>query len=129
MTNDQKSSILSGGGTFFYYPSTSTGNTLKKVEVKGITDFYIPYAFTPDGDGLNDYFYPVFHGSIEFESFDFIIFNRWGSAIFQTDNSKGRWAGTSNGENVEEGVYSWIINFKTDKQIAKVRTGAVMVLR
>jgi len=50
---------------------------------------YIPNAFTPDGDGLNDLFRPVMQGVVDFKMW---IFDRWGSEIFYTEDPRG-WAG------------------------------------
>lgn len=58
---------------------------------------YIPNAFTPDGDGINDFFRPEMLGVIDFKMW---IFDRWGTAIFFTEDPKG-W----NGQGVKEDYY------------------------
>jgi gliding motility-associated-like protein len=50
--------------------------------------FYIPNAFTPDGDGLNDSFSGIGEGFVSFEMF---IYNRWGEEIFHTDDYFMKW--------------------------------------
>lgn len=55
---------------------------------------YVPNAFSPNGDGINDIFYPVGFAVTEF---DMMIFNRWGELIFHTDNIGIGWNGTANG--------------------------------
>ncbi|MEX1188823.1 MAG: choice-of-anchor L domain-containing protein [Bacteroidia bacterium] len=50
--------------------------------------FYIPNAFTPDGDGINDSFSGIGEGFLNYEMY---IYNRWGEEIFYTDNYAARW--------------------------------------
>ena len=78
--------------------------TIVKVE----TDFYlyVPTAFTPDGDGLNEFFDIKGTG---FETFQIIIFNRWGNQVFVSDDIDHSWDGTHKGKAVPEGVYTYTI--------------------
>lgn len=66
---------------------------------------YIPNAFSPNGDGVNDLF--TVQSSVP-TAFNMHIFNRWGSLLFQTDNSLP-WDGSVNGDRVPDGVYIYII--------------------
>ena len=70
---------------------------------------YIPNAFTPNGDGVNDLFGPVVEG-ISTEKFSFIIFDRWGGILFETNKVGDPWNGSFGGsgeEPVASGVYAW----------------------
>ena len=73
---------------------------------------YIPTAFTPNGDGLNDEFFPEGVG-INPNDFVFMIFNRWGEVIFETNKLAEHWDGTANAkggtDQVQDGVYIWLI--------------------
>ena len=71
-------------------------------------DFYVPEAFSPNGDGNND----VFTGRIFEEcvkDFDLRIFNRWGEVIFHSESIYNAWDGTFKGKYAEEGVYVYKI--------------------
>lgn len=59
----------------------------------------IPNAFTPNGDGVNDYF--VIPGSERFDRMELSIFNRWGNEVYRSNNYDNDWAGL----NLHEGVY------------------------
>ncbi len=60
--------------------------------------FYIPNAFSPDGNGINDYFYGSGTGVIKY---DLLIFDRWGNQIFHTDVLSDKWDGkTDNGNDI-----------------------------
>ncbi len=72
---------------------------------------YIPNAFTPNADGLNDVFQIIGGGIVEM---DMRIFNRWGQEIFYTDKADGGWNGMLNNNTVfsPQGVYSYRIEAK-----------------
>lgn len=65
----------------------------------------IPNIFTPNGDGINDYFVPVKSEGIA--SMKTVIVNRWGNVVFETDDLLINW----NGQNVNDGTYFWIIEY------------------
>jgi len=73
------------------------------VEEKCPLRLYVPTAFTPDNDGVNDLFYPV---APNFEILEFTIFNRWGEIIFESIGGKG-WNGQLNGNDAQQGIYVW----------------------
>ncbi len=75
--------------------------------------YYIPNAFTPDGDEFNPTFKPVFTSGFDPYDYHLIIFNRWGETVFESFNAERGWDGLYNsGELVEDGVYIWHIDFK-----------------
>lgn len=61
--------------------------------------FKIPNVFTPDGDGINDFFEIV--GLNSFDRVEVLITNRWGNEVYRNDNYKNNWSG----QNLHEGVY------------------------
>lgn len=66
--------------------------------------YYVPNAFTPNGDGINDEFLPL-GNAIQLETYDLQIFDRWGQQLFQsTDPAKG-WDGKVGGGVAPDGVY------------------------
>src|SRR5690606_22701346 len=67
----------------------------KWVEVKNDFSVFIPNSFTPNFDGLNDYFLPVFSAyGLNPSTFEMQIYDRWGSVIFESkDHTKG-WDGS-----------------------------------
>lgn len=91
---------------------------------------YIPNAFTPDGDGINDLFAPVVDGPID--SWEFMVFNRWGQCIFTSSTPNGAWNGTFQGMESPVGVYAWNLHYTsvTDIGVVQVRrTGSVSLVR
>ena len=78
------------------------------VIVNGVYNFYVPSAFTPDGDGINDYFFPLGE-SVSDQGYELRIFNRWGDVVFFSEEMSVKWDGTYQSGPAELGVYVWIV--------------------
>lgn len=90
----------------------------------------IPNAFSPDGDGLNDYFFPRELLSSGVKSFRMNIFNRWGQNIFTTEQIDGRgWDGRFNDKLQPMGVYIYVIDVEFINKIKKSFKGNVTLVR
>ncbi len=78
------------------------------VEIRPDFVLYIPNAFTPDGNGLNEMFQPMGIG-IDEENYRLDIFDRWGENIFTSNNFRKGWDGTVKGGSkiAEQGVYTY----------------------
>ena len=83
------------------------------------SSFYIPNAFTPDGDGLNDEFLPLFSG-VDINTVNLFIFDRWGELIFQSAKTGQGWDGTYKGKKAPLGVYVYLVKYKTLDQLDAV---------
>lgn len=68
---------------------------------------YMATAFSPNGDGLNDRFFPFFDATFAVERFDFRVYNRWGRQVFQTNDPAQAWQGTAKGNHLPSGNYVW----------------------
>jgi large repetitive protein len=93
---------------------------------------FVPNAFSPDGDGLNETFGPVFEGEEFIERYDFYVFNRWGIQMFHTEDPRMHWTGnTGNGGHyVQNDAYTYriIMKFK-DNPTEKVLEGSITIVR
>ncbi len=67
----------------------------------------IPSAFSPNGDGINDFFIPVVFNLSEVAYFK--VFNRWGQQVYSSNNIEKGWDGTYNGKSQPIGVYNYEI--------------------
>ena len=90
-------------------------------------DLFIPSAFTPNSDGLNDIFKAKSHCS--FSDFDLQIFNRWGEKVFESRNSNTGWDGTYLGSKMLSGVYVYVITYATASHVSKTAKGTVTLIR
>lgn len=68
-------------------------NTVRNVQVNDLFHVYVPNAFTPDGDGINDEFLPRVSGFDFMEKYTFSIFDRWGTTVFESNNPTEPWLG------------------------------------
>ncbi|RYZ53794.1 MAG: T9SS type B sorting domain-containing protein [Sphingobacteriales bacterium] len=90
----------------------------------------IPNAFTPNGDGVNDYFLPRQVLSKSLSGFSMQVFNRWGQIIFETSRIDGRgWDGRFNGTVQPDGVYIYLINAVFEDGASEQYKGNVTLLR
>ncbi|MGA0556494.1 lectin-like domain-containing protein [Larkinella sp. VNQ87] len=77
---------------------------------KPLAVLYIPDAFTPNGDGVNDVFnWKSTDVSLEMR---LTIFNRWGEVLFFSDNSQEYWDGTLNGVTCPATLYTWRVDYR-----------------
>lgn len=88
---------------------------------------FVPNAFTPDGDLVNDTFKVELIGAVLNEGY---IYNRWGNEIKRFDNDNREWDGTTeNGEPVQDGVYTYVLFYTPTNKIRETVHGFVTVIR
>ncbi|HMQ76640.1 MAG TPA: gliding motility-associated C-terminal domain-containing protein, partial [Flavobacteriales bacterium] len=91
---------------------------------------YVPNAFTPDNDGMNDVFSPSVEGHLLQLTLD--VFDRWGERIVTRELGDLSWDGTVNGMPAPDGVYPWVLRYKAmsrDGVRQERLTGHVTLLR
>jgi gliding motility-associated-like protein len=99
---------------------------IKPIVVGEDFSLYLPNAFTPNGDGLNDTFFPKGHGILKY---NLAIFDRWGEKLFTTSDFLQAWDGTFKGEACKNDVYVWKINVTMSDSKVKTYTGHVTLNR
>lgn len=88
---------------------------------------FVPTAFTPNKDGLNDTFLPLLFGDII--SFRFQVFNRWGQIIFQTTTPGKGWDGTFKGLVQDSNVFIWNCVYQLNGKKEERQSGKVLLIR
>lgn len=78
-----------------------------------VDELSIPNVFTPNQDGVNDYYLVSGKGITEY---NIVILNRWGNVVFEADDINSPWDGTSNGNPCKDGVYFYNIKAKSLSQ-------------
>jgi gliding motility-associated-like protein len=96
-----------------------------KVMVGGTSTVFMPNAFTPNGDGVNDVLKPVSHG---IRSLEVIIYNRWGQVVKTISDPGETWDGMSNGKKVETGVYIYSMKAQGDDNQWHYLQGDITIL-
>ena len=89
-------------------------------------EYFVPNAFTPNSDALND----VFNiNTTKVNSFEMEIFDRWGESVYITKNVWKPWDGTFNGTALEQGVYAYKIWVKDPQDFLHKMVGNVLLVR
>jgi gliding motility-associated-like protein len=108
---------------------------LDSLEIKVIPDYsvYIPNAFSPDGNGINDEFTCYITGAVE-SIVSFAVFDRWGNLVFQENDipavgNYNGWDGYIASEPAMQGVYAYMIKLKFLNGIEKLYSGDVTLVR
>lgn len=105
-------------------------NTTEVITINKDCYIDIPNAFTPNNDGVNDYFFPRQLLSQKVTAFNMKIFNRWGQIIFETDKTDGRgWDGKLNNTEQPQGVYVYLVDVQLDGRIEEHYQGNVTLIR
>lgn len=108
------------------YMHTVTIN-LENCEIE-IPTVFIPNIFTPNADQVNDTFEIVIYGGLVEDAF---ILNRWGEVVHSFDAFNLKWDGTNDAtkQRVQDGVYTYIVNFKPSEAPIQVYTGFITIIR
>lgn len=96
-------------------------------------EIYVPNAFSPNGDNINDRFKPVFKFPERSKILVFRIYDRWGSLIFEHLNAGVgdivEWDGTYQKEKLNPGVYTYTIQYAGEDNIGKWKIGDITLIR
>jgi gliding motility-associated-like protein len=88
---------------------------------------FVPTAFTPNNDGLNDFLTPFIFG--ETEIFRFQVYNRWGEVVFETSSPGKGWDGRYKGQPQDSNVYIWTCNYQLKGKKAEQKNGSFVLIR
>ncbi|MBL7923258.1 MAG: gliding motility-associated C-terminal domain-containing protein [Bacteroidia bacterium] len=106
--------------------SGCTGSDSVLIRENCFTGMYVPAAFTPNSDGLNDVFKSY---SAEVGYFRLEIFNRFGQKIFSADEQEEAWNGTFEEEVCPAGIYGWQIKYTGPDGKTRTIKGLVYLYR
>ena len=134
-------------GTQWQNPTLGTANpSLNTVTVKGVNssapwtlkaieaipnecgDFSVPNAFSPNNDGLSDLF--ILQGWDKcITEFSFVIFDRWGEKVFETEDPAKGWDGIFKGKTMDPAVFAYYINASLTSGEKVKRKGNISLVR
>ena len=104
----------------------------KWVEVKNHFNVFVPNSFSPNFDGLNDVFMPVFSNyGLDTKVYELSIFDRWGQLLYSTTDISQGWDGSigNSGEPVKEDVYVFKLQYKDAEGNVYDKTGHVSITK
>lgn len=132
-TSDEANPLHTFDGLSDYEVSLQVTNAIGCTDIaytliNGPVLLYIPNAFTPNNDGINDVF-RITGSSIQ--RFEIIIFNRWGEKVYESTDINQVWDGSHEGGNyyVPNDIYQYVVKVKGFDTDAFERTGTISVMR
>jgi gliding motility-associated-like protein len=108
-------------------PCDVVGDTVDVVVKDCNCDVFVPNVFTPNADGVNDTVIPRINCPLV--NYTFVVFNRWGTAVFETDSPEIEWDGFIDQTALATGVYPYYMKFKSTEGFEGVRSGSITLLR
>jgi gliding motility-associated-like protein len=141
--------IWQDGSTDFVYEALNPGNyTVEAMSPAGCIysdeiqvrnrdcisfNLYVPNAFSPNGDGRNDFFQVGVPVEVILHSYEMHIFDRWGNEVFSTNDVNSPWDGRMSGQEMRSGVYVYSVKivFSDDYMQNKERviSGSFTIVR
>ncbi len=124
------SHIYSDGGDYTVqlvsYQDGCVDTLTKVITIESVYSLTMPNVFTPNGDGINDFFLGITQGVNEYE---IDIYNRWGIKVYDSNDDASPWDGTVHGNKVPEGVYYYVITATDDFGKQHAYNGFVQLIR
>jgi gliding motility-associated-like protein len=105
-----------------------------RIDLRSCREYYLPTAFSPNGDGLNDRFFPQDNGDILFIH-SFRVFDRWGGLVFEatempTNTPQSGWDGrVGEGQFALAGTYVWVMDVDFRNGRREIERGTIQVVR
>ena len=124
--------LVTRPGTYYVSCTDACGNVFSdtiRINQTAVCmdDIYVPSAFTPNKDGLNDIFKPV--SSRQLKKYHFEIFNRWGQKIFETTSISRGWNGYYQGSAQEGNVFIWVCVYQFEGEKERSKKGTLFLIR
>jgi len=91
------------------------------------TNFFVPSAFTPNDDRLNDLFGPI--ATAPLQHYEFRIYDRWGQQVFYSNNIQKKWDGRVKGTNQNAGTFVWRCTYKFFTGLELSKKGSFVLIR
>ncbi|MBK7568862.1 MAG: gliding motility-associated C-terminal domain-containing protein [Bacteroidetes bacterium] len=115
--------------TTYYVTGTDENGCIgvDSITIYVVGEIALPTAFSPNEDGINDVWAPIYSGSGEIEVYS--IYNRWGQEVYTGNGSTPGWDGTWNGKEQEMGTYTVLIRGVSSTNVPRVITGNFILVR
>jgi gliding motility-associated-like protein len=113
-------------GTYEIVAATGNCKSTEKVLVDCPCKVWIPSAFTPEQNGINDVFIPISNSLLT--NYTLNIYNRHGTLMFHSNSIRKGWDGTFNGKHVPAGVYNYVLDYKCEDDTKHQEKGVITVI-
>lgn len=102
-------------------------DTVQVTQKDCLKGLYVPTAFSPNGDGMNDLFRPLLTGNVV--KYKFSVYNRWGSVVFESSELHQGWDGTYKGRLAPRDGYVWVCSYQLQDKTPQIGKGVVLLIR
>jgi gliding motility-associated-like protein len=89
--------------------------------------FFMPNAFSPNNDGINDFYKPLLFGKVK--KYHLIIYNRWGEIMFESNDFVKGWDGTFKNQKQDGNVFTWLCTYQFEGEKQEIKKGVVTLIR
>lgn len=113
--------------TLSAHSTVGCGDADASIKIKVYNDIYFPTAFTPNGDGKNDYFKVI--AADGYKLIKFQVYNRWGRVVFDGKDLSSGWDGTYKNIPQPADVYTYYLELGTAKNKKIIKKGIITLLR
>lgn len=100
---------VSDPGDYILTCLNNCGSETDTISVLSCNNIFMPNAFSPNGDGINDVFMPVTYPALKLISFS--VYNRWGELLFYTQDRTAGWDGTFKNASMPVGSYTYVVQY------------------
>jgi gliding motility-associated-like protein len=95
---------------------SATINIFRRDSLDCLATIKLPTAFSPNGDGFNDKF--IVRGIEDFPENSFVVFNRWGQTVYESNSYNNQWDGSSSsGDQLTDGTYFVVLKVKLNNKV------------
>jgi len=94
----------------------------------GTLSVFIPNAFSPNGDGENDVLQLYIINNTCAKEIQFVIYDRWGERVFETNDANIKWDGTYKGQQLNSGVYMYLLTGVLENKDAFLKKGNISLI-
>lgn len=105
----------------------SGSDTIRVLRKQCLEGFYMPTAFTPNSDGLNDFIKPIILGKVI--QYQFTIYNRFGQRVFHSTDLSKEWDGKYKQQPQDGNVFLWVCGYQFDGEQPQVRKGSFVMIK
>ena len=120
--------LVLGSGQLFRVKITDEFGCINSDQVlitKITNNLFVPNTFSPNSDRKNETFRAY---GFNIDTFEMIIYDRWGEIVFTTSDMEYGWDGNYNGQPVQDGTYVWTIKYKSGEEEVE-KKGSLTLLR
>lgn len=111
-TTSQIKTVTSTGWYSATMKDAAGCDVVDSIYVQFNIQYFVPNAFTPDNNGINDVFVPIFSGQ-QLTNYTLKIFDKWGKQLFSSNDPAESWDGTFEGKVCQIGAYVYFLTVET----------------